>query len=295
MQWTANDIIRYYRTNELAYSVWGRNMHYGYWEAGIRTQRQASLRFNEVMAAKAGITGSDHVLDAGCGVGGACIYMAKTFGCRATGITICPRQVEQARNNARREGVAHLTEFHEMDYEHTAFGDGQFDLVWGLESICYAKSKEQFVREAYRITGERGRLIVADGFASREAYHGRDAKLMQRWLDGWIVNSLNTPAAFKRFAEGAGYRIAEYEDVTPKVMPTSRLMFIASLPFFPLHIIDKIVRLKSYPADAMFNQYLAIRKGLWQYGIFYAEKQGRSSAAAAGQAADAATLSPSPG
>ena len=169
-----------------------------------------------------------------------------------------------------------------MDYENTTFGDGQFDVVWGLESICYAKSKEQFVREAYRVTGERGRLIVADGFASREEYHGGDKKLMNRWLDGWIVNFLNTPAAFKRFAEGAGYRTTGYEDVTPKVMPTSRLMFVASLPFFPLHIIDKIVRLKSYPADAMFNQYLAIRKRLWQYGIFFADKQTDQTHAAAG-------------
>ena len=282
MTWTTSDIINYYKTNELAYSVWGRNMHYGYWEPGIKTQRQASLRFNEVMAKRVRIDRNDRVLDAGCGVGGASIYLAKTFGCRATGITICPRQVVQARKNAEREGVAHLTEFLEMDYENTTFGDGQFDVVWGLESICYAKSKEQFVREAYRVTGERGRLIVADGFASREEYHGGDKKLMHRWLDGWIVNFLNTPAAFKRFAEGAGYRTTGYEDVTPKVMPTSRLMFVASLPFFPLHIIDKIVRLKSYPADAMFNQYLAIRKRLWQYGIFFADKQTDQTHAAAG-------------
>ncbi|MBN1306735.1 MAG: methyltransferase domain-containing protein [Chitinispirillaceae bacterium] len=272
MQWSAKDIIRYYKTNEFAYNVWGRNMHYGYWEPGIRTQRQASLRFNEVMAAIAHIGRNDRVLDAGCGVGGASIYLAKKFGCRATGITICPRQVEKARKNARAEGVDHLTEFYEMDYEHTTFQDGRFDVVWGLESICYAKSKKQFVEEASRVTGGHGRLIVGDGFASRETYSDKDKKLLHRWLDGWIVTFLDTPAAFMRYAAAAGYRKYEYEDVTSKVMPTSRLMFVASLPFFPFHIVDKIHRLKSYPTDGMFNQYLSLRRKLWQYGIFYAEK-----------------------
>ena len=274
MEWNKKDIVDYYRTNELAYSVWGRNMHYGYWERGIKTQRQASLRFNEVMAKKARITANDRVLDAGCGVGGASIYLAKTFGCHMTGVTICSRQVEMAKRNAQKEGVSHLTEFYEMDYMKTSFPDRTFDLVWGLESICYAEPKDAFIREAFRVTNDNGRLIVADGFASRDEYHGRDAWQMQRWLDGWIVNSLDTPANFLKFAEQAGYRYYDYEDVTEKVMPTAVIMFVASLPFLPLHIIDRIKRIKSYPADAMFNQFLAIRRKLWEYGIFFADKAG---------------------
>jgi tocopherol O-methyltransferase len=272
MEWTRKDIIEYYKANELAYSVWGRNMHYGYWDKGIKTQRRASFRFNEVMAAKARISANDHVLDAGCGVGGASIYLAKTFGCHATGVTICTRQVEQARKNAQREGVSHLTEFYEMDYMKTTFPDKTFDVVWGLESICYADPKDAFIREASRVTKDKGRLIIADGFASKDSYEGKAAWQMQRWLDGWVVNSLDTPANFMRFARDSGYHRYEYQDVTDKVMPTALIMFVASLPLLPFHIIDRIVRIKSYPADAMFNQYLAIRQKLWEYGIFFAAK-----------------------
>jgi cyclopropane fatty-acyl-phospholipid synthase-like methyltransferase len=272
MVWTKHDIIDYYKSNEFAYKVWGRNMHYGYWEKGILTQRAASLRFNREMAQIAGIGPGDHVLDAGCGVGGASIYLAKTYGCRATGITICPRQVEQARKNAQKEGVAHLTEFHEMDYLNTSFKDGSFDVVWGLESICYASSKEKFVNEACRVLGGRGRLIVGDGFASRKHYEGSDQWQMQRWLDGWVVNSLDTPGDFIAYAGKAGFTKIDYRNVTDNVMPTSLLMFLVSLPLFPFHIVDRIKRLKSYPADAMFNQFLAMRRKLWEYGIFFAAK-----------------------
>lgn len=272
MIWTKNDIVDYYKNTELMYKLWGRDMHYGYWEKGIWTQRAASLRFNQVMAEKARIGSDAQVLDAGCGVGGASIYLAKTYGCRVTGITICPRQVERARKNAQKEGVAHLTEFHEMDYLKTTFKDGTFDVVWGLESICYAASKEKFINEAFRVLNACGRLIVADGFASRKEYTGADKWQMQRWLDGWVVNSLDTPADFTAFADQAGFRTINYNNVTKKVMPTALLMFLASMPLLPLHILDRIVRLKPYPADALFNQYLAMRRMLWEYGIFFAEK-----------------------
>lgn len=272
IQWTKKDIVDYYLANETAYRLWGPNMHYGYWEPGITTQRQASLRFNQEVANTAQIDPGDHVLDAGCGVGGCSIYLARTFGCKVTGITITPRQVELATRNAQNAGVGHLTEFHEMDYEHTTFDSGSFTAVWGLESICYAESKKGFIAEAYRLLGDGGRLVVADGFASKEEYEGADAKLMQRWLDGWIVNSLKTPGQFGRYAADVGFRTSSYRDVTANVRKTSRLMLYVSLPFLPLHLLDRIVRIKSYPTDALFNQYFALKKGLWEYGIFLAEK-----------------------
>lgn len=272
MEWTHKDIIQYYKENEFAYSLWGRNMHYGYWEKDTKTLRQAARRFNEILIRTAGITNRDHVLDAGCGVGGSSIALAKEVGCRVTGVTICSRQVKVAYKNARKAGVEHLVEFHEMDYEHTTFEDRTFDVVWGLESICYAENTGQFIKEAFRVLKDDGRLIVADGFASRKEYEGRDKWLMERWLDGWIVNFLNTPAEFGEFAEKAGFKKSSYTDVSDKVFRTSQLMLLTSLFFLPLHLIDRIIRIKSYPTDALFNQYFALKKKLWQYGVFFAEK-----------------------
>lgn len=270
MKWTKQDIINYYHQNEFGYKLWGANFHFGYWEEGITNQRQASLHFNKVMADTAGITSEDHVLDAGCGVGGASIFMAKTIGCKVTGITITPRQAKSANQNAKKAGVSHLVDFHEMDYHSTTFADKTFSVVWGLESICYA-NKEKFIGEANRVLKENGRLIVGDGFASRENYEGKDAKLMQRWLDGWIVNSLSTPGNFAKYAINAGFNETAYRNVTPFVKKTSLLMFYASLLFLPLHLIDKLVKIQ-YPTDALWNQYFAMKKNLWEYGIFVAKK-----------------------
>lgn len=271
MPWNKKDIVEYYNKNMFAYSLWGRNMHFGFWDKSTKTLRQATQKFNEVLAQTAHIGKDDHVLDAGCGVGGASIYLAKTFGCRVTGITITPRQVEKAYMNAKKDGVEHLVEFYEMDYCNTGFKEKQFDVVWGLESICYAESKEKFIHESHRILKDTGRLVVADGFASKSEYLGKEKKMMQRWLDGWIVNYLNTPDDFKRFAKEAGFNTSTYRDVSKEVFLTSKLMYYVSFFFVIFHLIDKIIPIR-YPTDALFNQYKAMRKGLWEYGLFYAEK-----------------------
>ncbi len=270
--WKKNDIINYYVQNEILYKLWGPNMHYGYWEKGIWNQRQASLRFNEKMAELADISENDVVLDAGCGVGGYSIYLAQTFGCKVHGITITPRQVDIARRNAEKAGVSHLVQFHEMDYLNTEFEKETFTKICGLESICYADCKKSFIAECYRILKKGGRVVVADGFASREKYEGRDKKLMDRWLDGWLVNSLDTPGQFKNHADDAGFDFNEYHNITEQALPTSIFMFVISLPLWPLHLVDKLIPIKGYPADALFHQYPAMRKGLWEYGMFAATK-----------------------
>lgn len=270
--WNNKDIIKYYVQNEFLYKLWGPNMHYGFWEKGIWNQRQASLRFNEKMAELAGITKDDVVLDAGCGVGGYSIFLAKTFGCKVHGITITPRQVDIARRNAEKAGVSDLVTFHEMDYLNTEFENETFTKVCGLESVCYAESKKTFIAECHRILKKGGRVVVADGFASREEYEGQDKKLMDRWLDGWLVNSLDTPGQFESHADHAGFESNEYHNITKQALPTSIFMFVISLPLWPLHLLDKIIPIKGYPADALFHQYPAMRRGLWEYGMFAATK-----------------------
>src|SRR5262245_31916609 len=45
------------------------------------------------VVAKMGLTGSEHVLDVGCGIGGAARFIAATARCRMTGIDLTPEYV----------------------------------------------------------------------------------------------------------------------------------------------------------------------------------------------------------
>lgn len=282
MKFTKQDIIEYYDKSEISFRLFwdlkqSMAMHYGYTDEKARTFRQSLARFNEILVERANINRDDHVFDAGCGVGGSSVYIAKNCQCTIEAATVCPKQIVKANENAKKNGVKEKIIFHEMDYCNTGFEDEQFSVVWGLESICYANEKKKFLQEAYRILKPGGRIIIADGFAARETYEGDDEKMMKAWLDGWAVNNIETGAAFIRHGEDIGFKNMYYKDVSKNVFPSSRKMFIFSIPAIILakiqFLFGFISYLESIHSVTLYNQYAAMKKGLWQYGIFYGEKR----------------------
>jgi len=67
------------------------------------------------MLALAKVTGSDIVYDLGCGDGRIVIAAAQRFGARGVGIDIDPQRIREARQNARRAGIARLVKFRNED------------------------------------------------------------------------------------------------------------------------------------------------------------------------------------
>src|SRR3989338_3874518 len=68
-------------------------MHYGYWEKDTKTLDEALLNTNRFMAKIGKINAKMKILDAGCGVGGSSIWLAKNYGAEVTGITISDKGV----------------------------------------------------------------------------------------------------------------------------------------------------------------------------------------------------------
>lgn len=145
-------IIEYYDSCEIDYRTnWHLDqclaMHIGYWDKTTTTLPQALIRQKEVMLLKAKISKADLVLDAGCGVGGSSIFMAKDCGCMVVGITLSSNQALSAKNYSKEQGTGPMTDFQVMDFSNTGFADESFDVVWALESVCHADSKKNlFVR-----------------------------------------------------------------------------------------------------------------------------------------------------
>ena len=104
----------------------------------------------------------------------------------------------------------------------------------------------------------------------------KDAKIMKDWLNGWAVNSLDTPDQWMKHADEAGFRNCEYRNVTKNVMPSSRKLFMFAVPAIILAKLQYrfgfISYLESLHSVTLYNQYIGLKKKLWEYGIFYAEK-----------------------
>src|SRR5687767_4262509 len=192
-------IIDYYTATENAYKdSWdldkSLSIHYGYWDEKVHSFPGSLLRMNEVMMEKVGVKQTDHVLDAGCGVGGSSIFLAKHVGCLVTAVSLSARQVEKAENNAVKNGVEQLIDFKTLDYCDTGLPANSIDIVWGCESICYADDKEKFIRETARLLKPGGKLVIADGFVT--SFENNDHPTIRKWLDGWQVNYLESPERF---------------------------------------------------------------------------------------------------
>ena len=128
---TTQDIANYYDHTEVHYRKFWKmeqsmGLHYGIWDASTKTLADAILNTNRQLANLGKITSSDVVLDAGCGVGGSSIFLAKNYGCHVTGITLSERQVRTATLFSEKNDIGHLANFEQMNYTQTRFPDHRF-------------------------------------------------------------------------------------------------------------------------------------------------------------------------
>lgn len=275
------DIEQYYDLSKTHYEkFWdlqrSRSLHYGYWDAATKTFHDALLNINKILAQKAGIKQTDHVLDAGCGIGGSSIWLAKNIGCRATGISLSAKQVATANAFAEKEDLATLAFFEQKDFTATAYADESFDIVWAIESVCHARHKSAFLNEAFRVLKKGGRLIMAD-FFKQPGLSGKDAQLITAWANGWAIDDFADSEDFFSRVDNAGFRDIDMENATDKIVPSAKRLYRA---YFPGVIGGWLYRLfhrkptvfGKKNIDTAYLQYKALKKGLWTYNIILAVK-----------------------
>jgi cyclopropane fatty-acyl-phospholipid synthase-like methyltransferase len=272
-------IINYYDSCESDYRFFwdldrSHAMHAGFWDDTTRSLKDALARENEVLADLVNISSTDRVLDAGCGVGGSSLYLAEKRGCEVVGISLSEKQVQKACSLAEKKGLKNAS-FQVMDYTKTNFDSASFDVVWGIESICHTQDKSDFMREAKRLLKPEGRLVVADGFATRTEMTQPQKNEMKWWLNGWGVDSLDTQQQFENQLNTVGFKNVTYTDMTNHVFPSSRRLYYISFPAIALSKCGEWLGLRSKVQTsnlwAAYYQYRTLCNNLWQYGIFTAK------------------------
>ncbi len=280
-----DEIVNYYDDTISQYKrIWKLNdnmaMHYGFWMDEVKNFDQALQKQNEVLVRHAAITDKDYVLDAGCGVGGSSVYMARHTGCRVKGITLSKKQIGVATENAKKHGVSDLASFEVKDFTKTGFPDNTFDVIWAVEAVCHAPDKRNFIHEAFRILKPGGRLIMSDGFSAKASYTEEETEILNNWLHNWAVPDLAYLKAFLEELEQTGFTKVESKDMTPYVMRSAKKMkFWAKLGLFHNKTIRALGLKRSYDTEAKrgnmigsLYQYPALVQGLSKHCIVYAEK-----------------------
>jgi SAM-dependent methyltransferase len=99
------------------------------------------------------------VLDVACGTGNLAIPAAR-LGAVVTGVDIAPNLIEQARENARREGLT--IQFDEGDAENLPYEDGSFDAVITMFGAMFTPRPELTAAELKRVVRPGGFIAMAN-------------------------------------------------------------------------------------------------------------------------------------
>jgi tocopherol O-methyltransferase len=277
------DVVAYYDETWFDYRVlWMtlRNpaIHFGYWDQGTRTHGQSLDNMNRVMADIAQISQGDHVLDAGCGVGGGALWLAQNRSARIQGITIVRSQASRGRRFAGSRGLQGKVSFSCQDFCRTAFAKEAFDVVWARESVCHAVDKGAFFEEAHRLLRPGGRLVMAD-YARTGRYLTAEAEqLLRTWLRPWAVPGLATSGDLTRSARDAGFGEIMLRDVTAAVEPSLRRLHRMVKALSPgarlLHRLGLRSHVQHGNVTGSAAMWPALRRNLWFYVIVSARKPG---------------------
>jgi tocopherol O-methyltransferase len=248
------------------------SMHAGFSDENVQELVESLDYMNHNLAERVGLRQGDCVLDAGCGVGGSAIWLAKERKARVTGINIVESHIELAANYALEEGVGQDVKFCVADFTQTAFKDNSFDVVWAIESSCYALNKRDFIQEAWRVLKPGGRIIVADGFQNFIDNSPNEAALLNSWTSAWAVPGLVTPEQLFCALREVGFTQIRFEDISRNVMPYAIHYFqkaifdyakernIADLNTITFAELDAI----HTPRDLLDS----LAEKLWLYGVF---------------------------
>jgi ubiquinone/menaquinone biosynthesis C-methylase UbiE len=149
------------------------------------------------------IGSEDHVLDVGCGLGGASRFAAQQYGCRVTGIDLTNEYIKTGEVMCSWVGLGDRISLDEGDATATPYSDCAFDKSYMLHVGMNIADKHSLASELYRVLRPGGRLGIYDVMRVGDG----KLKFPVPWAMTSEVSVVSSPEEYKTALKAAGFRV----------------------------------------------------------------------------------------
>lgn len=256
-------------------------IHHGYYEKGIRTHVQSVLNMNDyigrVLQLETTRNQTKHILDAGCGIGGTAIYLAKKYpNVKFQGITIVPEHIKIAKDLTKENQVTRNTDFMLADFIDTGFPADQFDAIYLIESASYAQTKQMLIHEMHRILKPGGILVIVDCFRTNVLLNPLLNRFYIWFCKAWELPNLISLEACEDIIKTRGFQNITTTDLTKNIMRTILRCDILGIPYIFSILSRRIIQGKRYrleedpafiAAASFCSSIIGLKKGITYHAI----------------------------
>ncbi|MEN9774486.1 MAG: hypothetical protein RL322_1556 [Pseudomonadota bacterium] len=182
-----------------------------HWHTGFHLPGHAAvgpddqIRMIEVVTDSIGVQAGSRVLDVGCGIGGTLVWLARSRGIEAIGLTPVEEQRLIGQQLIAQHGAgdrAHIVLGHA---DRLPFPDESFDAVLFFESACHFPDRAAFFREAMRVLRRGGAIAGEDWTACEGLSLDQQHRLIQPIERTWSIPALGTARHYCGQMVAAGF------------------------------------------------------------------------------------------
>lgn len=159
---------------------------------------------------KMSLNGSQHVLDVGCGIGGAARYIADQTGCTVTGIDLTPEYINIAKRLTELTGQDNKITFEVASALSMPFQNEVFDAAITLHVAMNIPERATLYDEIARVLKPGARLYLFDVMKK----NGGQLQFPVPWAESKNTSRLTTPNEMCTLLEDAGFEVCEVGDRT---------------------------------------------------------------------------------
>lgn len=272
-------VQRFYNENTELFLTLGHSsegsIHRAIWAYGV-SSRDEALHYIDDQICKLlldqDFSSTPHIVDLGCGVASSLCYIESQVSVSGLGVTLSEKQCKLANRRIKKQGYSDKLQCIQGDFCRLPKDLQQADLTFAIESFVHAQSAGAFFHQASTLVKPGGFLVICDDFLADEALlqDKEAAHWLDRFREGWLVNSLLSNEQVNKYAAQAGFRKVESQNLSPYLKLNRPRDYLISLL---VRVLNK-VSLKSpylqmlYGGDALqkclSKQWINYELKVWQ-------------------------------